>query len=46
VPLYPYILDGVSSDSDLIQDDGEHPNEKGVQVMVDRILPVVEKIVR
>ncbi len=46
VPLYPYILDGVSSDSDLIQDDGEHPNEKGVQVMVERILPVVEKIVR
>ena len=46
VPLYPYILDGVSSNSELIQDDGEHPNEKGVQVMVDRILPVVEKIVR
>jgi acyl-CoA thioesterase-1 len=46
VPLYPFILDGVSSDADLIQDDGEHPNEKGVQVMVERILPVVEKIVR
>jgi acyl-CoA thioesterase-1 len=46
VPLYPFILDGVASDSDLIQDDGEHPNEKGVQVMVERILPVVEKIVR
>jgi acyl-CoA thioesterase-1 len=43
VPLYPSILDGVSSDADLIQDDGEHPNQKGVQVMVDRILPVVEQ---
>ncbi len=43
VPLYPSILDGVSSDASLIQDDGEHPNDKGVQVMVDRILPVVEQ---
>ena len=43
VPLYPSILDGVSSDADLIQGDGEHPNQKGVEVMVDRILPVVEQ---
>lgn len=43
VPLYPSILEGVSSDSNLIQDDGEHPNQKGVEVMVDRILPVVEQ---
>jgi acyl-CoA thioesterase I len=43
VPLYPSILEGVSSDASLIQDDGEHPNQRGVQVMVDRILPVVEQ---
>jgi acyl-CoA thioesterase-1 len=43
VPLYPFILDGVASESELIQDDGEHPNPKGVQVMVNRILPMVEK---
>jgi acyl-CoA thioesterase-1 len=43
VPLYPSILEGVAEDASLIQDDGEHPNQKGVQVMVDRILPVVEK---
>ena len=43
VPLYPSILEGVSSDSSLIQGDGEHPNEKGVEVLVDRILPVVEQ---
>ena len=43
VPLYPSILEGVSQDASLIQGDGEHPNEKGVEVMVDRILPVVEE---
>ena len=43
VPLYPSILEGVAQDASLIQDDGEHPNQKGVQVMVDRILPVVEQ---
>jgi acyl-CoA thioesterase-1 len=43
IPLYPFILDGVASDDNLIQDDGEHPNSKGVQVMVDRMLPVVER---
>lgn len=42
VPLYPSILEGVSSDSSLIQDDGEHPNQQGVEVMVDRMLPAVE----
>ena len=42
VPLYPSILEGVFSDSALIQDDGEHPNPKGVLVMVNRILPRVE----
>ncbi len=46
VPLYPFILDGVASDDSLIQDDGEHPNPKGVQVMVDRILPQVERAFR
>jgi acyl-CoA thioesterase-1 len=43
VPLYPSILEGVAQDASLIQGDGEHPNQKGVEVMVDRILPVVEQ---
>jgi acyl-CoA thioesterase-1 len=43
VPLYPSILAGVSSDASLIQEDGEHPNQQGVEVMVDRMLPVVEQ---
>lgn len=42
VPLYPFILDGVARNADLIQDDGEHPNVRGVRVMVDRMLPSVE----
>jgi acyl-CoA thioesterase-1 len=46
VPLYPFILDGVASDASLIQDDGEHPNPRGVQVMVERIVPVIERAFR
>ena len=46
VPLYRFILDGVWQDAALKQDDGEHPNNQGVQVMVDRILPVVEKALK
>jgi acyl-CoA thioesterase-1 len=42
VPLYPFILDGVARNADLIQEDGEHPNVKGVRVMVDRMLPAIE----
>ncbi|MEO8557864.1 MAG: arylesterase [Rhodospirillales bacterium] len=43
VPLYPFILDGVAAEADLNQADGIHPNAKGVEVMVERILPYVEK---
>ena len=46
VPLYPFILDGVASNADLIQDDGEHPNPQGVRVMVERMLPAVETALR
>jgi len=42
VPLYPFVLDGVARNADLIQEDGEHPNVKGVRVMVDRMLPAIE----
>ncbi len=43
IPLYPFILDGVALDPKLNQGDGMHPNKDGVQVIVKRILPVVEK---
>jgi len=46
VPLYPFILDGVARNVDLIQQDGEHPNVKGVRVMVERMLPAIERAIR
>nr|WP_031355758.1 arylesterase [Mesorhizobium sp. LSJC265A00] len=45
VPLYPFFLDGVAGQSGLQLEDGLHPNSKGVAVMVERILPAVEKAV-
>lgn len=41
VPLYPFFLDGVAQDPALNQPDGIHPNARGVDVVVDRILPFV-----
>ncbi len=43
VPLYPFFLDGVAQDAALNQPDGIHPNAKGVDVIVERILPFVTK---
>ncbi|KQT82245.1 arylesterase [Aurantimonas sp. Leaf443] len=43
VALYPFFLDGVVADPALNQADGMHPNEKGVSVILERILPAVEK---
>ncbi|MDX8453652.1 arylesterase [Mesorhizobium sp. VK9D] len=45
VPLYPFFLDGVAGHPDLRLEDGLHPNSKGVDVMVERILPIVEKAI-
>ena len=44
VPLYPFFLDGVAADAALNQPDGIHPNARGVAVMVERILPAVERL--
>ncbi len=43
VPLYPFFLDGVAGDLKLLQSDGMHPTAEGVAVMVERMLPAVEK---
>jgi acyl-CoA thioesterase-1 len=43
VALYPFILDGVAQDPALNQPDGIHPNSKGVDVVVARLLPFVTK---
>lgn len=42
IPLYPFFLDGVAAEGDLLLDDGMHPNPEGVSVMVERILPTVK----
>ena len=41
VPLYPFFLDGVAGVRELALPDGLHPTAKGVQVIVERILPTV-----
>jgi acyl-CoA thioesterase-1 len=46
VPLYPFFLDGVALDPALNQPDGLHPNEAGVDVIVARIAPAVEKLLK
>jgi acyl-CoA thioesterase-1 len=42
VPLYPFFLDGVATDARLNQPDGLHPTAEGVDVIVEKILPMVE----
>ena len=39
VPFYPFFLDGVAGDAALNQADGLHPNARGVDIIVERILP-------
>jgi acyl-CoA thioesterase-1 len=41
LPFYAFFLDGVAQDPALNQPDGIHPNAKGVDVIVERILPFV-----
>jgi acyl-CoA thioesterase-1 len=43
--LYPFYLDGVAAQPEFNQADGIHPNEKGVAVIVPRLLPYVKKLV-
>lgn len=43
VALYPFFLDGVAGQRNLLLEDGMHPAAAGVEVMVERILPFVEK---
>lgn len=41
VPLYPFFLDGVAGHPKKQLPDGMHPNARGVQTIVARMLPVV-----
>jgi acyl-CoA thioesterase-1 len=42
--LYPFFLDGVAAEVKLNQADGMHPNPAGVDLIVARILPSVERL--
>ena len=46
VALYPFFLDGVAGDPKLNQADGMHPTAEGVDEIVERIAPSVERILK
>jgi acyl-CoA thioesterase-1 len=45
VVLYRFFLGGVAANASLNQSDGMHPNAAGVDVIVKRMLPSVEKLI-
>lgn len=46
VAFYPFFLDGVATEPKLNQSDGIHPNAEGVDVIVERILPAVQVLLK
>jgi acyl-CoA thioesterase-1 len=46
VPLYPFLLEGVALNPALNQPDGLHPNAAGVAVIVGRVAPMVEAMLK
>ena len=46
IPLYPFFLEGVAGNRALNQPDGIHPTAEGVEIIVERILPAVEELLR
>lgn len=40
--FYPFFLDGVAADPALNQNDGIHPNERGVKLIIEKIGPVIK----
>jgi acyl-CoA thioesterase-1 len=44
IPLYPFFLDGVMTQSSLLLEDGMHPNAAGVDRMVEGFLPLIEEV--
>jgi acyl-CoA thioesterase-1 len=43
VPLYPVFLDGVIGQRELMLPDGKHPNGEGIETIVARVGPLVER---
>jgi acyl-CoA thioesterase I len=46
VAFYPFFLEGVAAEVKLNQADGIHPNAEGVAVIVQRMLPAVEALLK
>jgi acyl-CoA thioesterase-1 len=46
VLFYPFFLAGVAAEPALNQPDGLHPNSKGVDMIVSRILPAMEELLK
>ena len=44
VPLYAFFLDGVAADRQFLLADGMHPNANGIDRMVERFVPEIEKV--
>jgi acyl-CoA thioesterase-1 len=44
--LYPFFLDGVAGNPALTQADGLHPTAEGVEIIVARIAPYVERLLK
>jgi acyl-CoA thioesterase-1 len=42
--FYPFFLDGVALDDGLMQEDGIHPNAKGVAKIVEGIMPKIDEL--
>jgi acyl-CoA thioesterase-1 len=45
IALYPFFLDGVAGQPGMQLEDGLHPSARGVDQIVERILPTVEKAI-
>lgn len=45
VIFIPFFLEGVATIPGLNTDDGIHPNKKGYKIIVDNLLPYVEKAI-
>jgi len=46
VPLYPFFLDGVAMNPALNQSDGLHPNEKGVDIIAEKVAALVVRLLQ
>lgn len=44
--IYPFFLDGVAAVPELNQADGIHPTKEGIEIIVDRFLPIAEKLLK